>query len=363
VGAIARTIQRAPGPLALTRRGYARFVLIAAAAAFVVAGAALWRSRPSNEPVVAWLSTQLGASHALVRGREVGSPSQSSNALALTVDSQIATDRDSSSRLRLLSGADIALGPETHLVLPDTKDTLHLHEELRLEDGTIRVHVPPLPKGHSFAVRTPNATVSVHGTSFSVTVTNGGVPRGSRTQVVVTEGVVTVQHADGEILLSAGSEWNSAADPSAGGVASDTKAGGSETNPAEKGEPLHTKEKAVPRASRTPASAASDTDSTGVGREAFGAATELADQNRFFAEAMNARDRGDPIRAIVLLNDFVHRYPSCPLTQDAYVARFRLLAQNGDRAAAASAARGYLSLYPNGVAAEEARALESGLPR
>jgi len=88
--------------------------------------------------------------------------------------------------------------------------------------------------------------------------------------------------------------------------------------------------------------------------------TDLANQNQLFSDAMNARDHGDRARAGALLEEFVRRYPSSPLTQDAYVARFRVLTQAGDHAGAALAARSYLALYGNGFAAEEARAVAFG---
>jgi hypothetical protein len=86
--------------------------------------------------------------------------------------------------------------------------------------------------------------------------------------------------------------------------------------------------------------------------------TELASQNRLFAEAMDACEHGDPARAARLLDDFVRRNPaSSPLTQDAYVERFHTLAQLGDRPAASRAAHAYLTLYRSGFARDEARAL------
>jgi outer membrane protein assembly factor BamD (BamD/ComL family) len=85
--------------------------------------------------------------------------------------------------------------------------------------------------------------------------------------------------------------------------------------------------------------------------------TDLANQNRLFAEAMDAREQGDLARAARLLDDFIRRYPVSPLTQDAYVERFRTLAHAGDRAAAGRAARVYLTLYGSGFARDEARAI------
>ncbi len=89
------------------------------------------------------------------------------------------------------------------------------------------------------------------------------------------------------------------------------------------------------------------------------AQTDLADQNRLFAEAMSARKRGGSADALDALEQFVRSYPHSPLAQDAYVERFRILSEAGDRAAAARAARAYLTLFPRGFAREEADSLAS----
>jgi hypothetical protein len=110
---------------------------------------------------------------------------------------------------------------------------------------------------------------------------------------------------------------------------------------------------------RTPNAQNPPSDGVGRGprRGAAPTATELANQNRLFASAMNARERGDSLAAVRLLDDFVRRYPASPLAPDAYVERFRTLAQIGDRQGAARAARSYLSMYASGFARDEARAL------
>jgi outer membrane protein assembly factor BamD (BamD/ComL family) len=57
------------------------------------------------------------------------------------------------------------------------------------------------------------------------------------------------------------------------------------------------------------------------------------------------------------LEVFVSRYPRSPLTQNAYVERFRALAKLGQHARAARAAQRYLADYPKGFAREEAQEL------
>jgi hypothetical protein len=90
--------------------------------------------------------------------------------------------------------------------------------------------------------------------------------------------------------------------------------------------------------------------------------TELAAQNRLYAHAMTARRGGMTTEALRALDEFIRLYPRAPLAQDARVEHFRTLAEQRDREAAARAAREYLTLYPDGFARDEARALASSSP-
>jgi hypothetical protein len=72
--------------------------------------------------------------------------------------------------------------------------------------GRLDVRVPRLTRGEAFSVVTPQATVTVHGTAFTVEVTearNGA----SRTCVRVSEGRVVVRHAAGENTVAPGESW------------------------------------------------------------------------------------------------------------------------------------------------------------
>jgi FecR-like protein len=351
----ARTVETIAKVARASSRSRARWRVVrwgaSAAAVLILVGGSLLRSRMRSETIIARLYSQSGAAHATVHGRELANPEPSSSALALGFDSKVATDRASSSRLQLVSGVEIVVGPETRLALPDTKDSARPREELVLESGLVRVQVPKLPRGHFFGIRTPNAVVSVHGTAFSVEVTQAGPSEVARTKVVVTEGVVSVQHGDREILLDAGTEWTSSVvnAPTTGSSWAGTGSGKTVAESPGRGRSGRTE----PETTKVRSSLV-DSGTTPEGREG---ATELADQNKLFAAAMSARDRGDRTLAATLLEEFCRRYPNSPLTQDAYVTRFRVLAQAGDRAAAARAARSYLLLYGDGFAAEEARAL------
>jgi hypothetical protein len=185
--------------------------------------------------------------------------------------------------------------------------------------------------------------VTVHGTSFSVEVTKSEPAGDLRTRVVVTDGIVTVQHSQGEVLVAAGMEWTSSSDhPS---MAAPPPWNG----PVRKPGP----------ASRKSRLTHASTTASGL-QEPTASDTELANQNGLFAEAMSAREHGDPAAAVRLLDEFIRRYPASPLGQDAHVERFRVLTRMGDHPAAARAARQYLALYGNGFAADEARELAWG---
>ena len=57
----------------------------------------------------------------------------------------------------------------------------------------------------------------------------------------------------------------------------------------------------------------------------------LSDQNRLLAAALDARTRNDDAKAIVFLNELLHKYPSSPLAEEARVERLRCLERLGQR--------------------------------
>jgi hypothetical protein len=324
--AVARSMLDTKARSSLRRRVFALLAAAVAIVGMAVVGGTVWRGRTTSEPV---------ASH-------------------LVLNSQLATVRASPSRMQLRSGVEVSVGPETQLTLPDERDPASTREELVLELGLIRVQVPKLPRGHFFAVRTPDTVVSVHGTAFSVEVTKSGLSAAPKTKVIVTEGVVSVQHSNREILLDAGAEWTSSVEGVDRGAPESSGRPVPEPGPASARAPAQRSEDA-------PASVTSAVLDASVLHERTASQAALANQNRLFSEAMSARDHGDSSAAIGLLEDFIQRYPRAPLAEDAYVERFRVLAEMGKHAAAARAARSYLALYPAGFAGAEARqlALES----
>ena len=83
----------------------------------------------------------------------------------------------------------------------------------------------------------------------------------------------------------------------------------------------------------------------------------LAEENELFSKAKAAARRGDLAQAVTELEVFIARHPRSPLTQNAYVERFRALAKLGQHTRSAQAAQRYLADYPKGFAREEAQEL------
>jgi outer membrane protein assembly factor BamD (BamD/ComL family) len=83
----------------------------------------------------------------------------------------------------------------------------------------------------------------------------------------------------------------------------------------------------------------------------------LAEENRLFSAAVEARNRGDAARAAELFSELLSTYPRSPLREVAQVERFRALSRAGLAERAASEARRYLAEHADGVARAEARDL------
>src|SRR5258708_2521324 len=133
--------------------------------------------------------------------------------LPLGAGDEVATEPGGRGEVVLADGVDIVLESETRLTLPDSSadPAAKTHEAVGLASGTVAVRVPPMAAGHTFSVRTPDAEVTVHGTSFTVEVVpppTTGVG-GAATRVRVTTGVVSVSAAGLDTVLTAGMEWSS----------------------------------------------------------------------------------------------------------------------------------------------------------
>lgn len=246
----------------------------------------------------------------------------------------IATSSRARAELTLDSGATVRLSESTTLKLDRVGRP---PERVRIDVGAIAVTVPPLGPAGRFQVLTPDATVTVHGTAFDVSV----VTRDGRsvTSVVVSEGVVEVEHRAGVVRLPRGASWSSldVDDPEAPRPAPPvpTPSSVEPTSPVPAAPPPRT-----PKESKAPS----------VG-------TALAAQNRLFAAAVAARQGGNDARAVSLLDQLLAKHPDSPLAPEARVERFRALTRMGKKDEAAKEARRYLLEHGSGAARDEARDL------
>lgn len=177
-------------------------------------------------------------------------------------------------------------------------------ERVRLEAGSLSVHVRPQQPGERFLVVLPDGDLEVRGTTFDVTV------KGERTTAVhVTEGVVELRIAGYPVRrLEAGAAWFA---PAAGARASATA------------------NKAPPRDD--------------------GAAA--------YAAALRALGEGDNEGASAALRAFVVSYPDAPQTEDATFLEAVALARAGRVDAAGHAAEEHLARFPSSFHRKEALVL------
>jgi hypothetical protein len=161
------------------------------------------------------------------------------------------------------------------------------NQAYQLRAGRVDVSVPHVPsEKQQLEVITPNATVHVRGTVFSVEVDNhSGAPV---TRVQVTRGSVGVDHNGAQHVVDAGQSWSSL-NSTVGDVAvaePDDRAEGlpSETNNAG----------AAPRGQSAERSS-------------------LREQNQLYARALQAQRRGNHRLAAQLFSALIRKYPDSPL--------------------------------------------------
>jgi FecR protein len=245
---------------------------------------------------------------------------------------ELRTGRDAWARASLPTGAIVDVGPSVRLrfsaidpsVDPGVGHGAGLRDRLELTAGRIQVQVPKLAVGSELRVQTPDATVVVHGTKFSVDRAEAAGSRPATTRVSVTEGVVTVDTDRGQRTLTAGME-------------------------------LVTPETPIATATPSPsAPAPDDAPSVAPGTSSPGTLSTLASENALLSEAMKVRRDGQIERALALVDAFVARYPRSPLMETALVERLGLLEQGGSMARLGREAARYLADYPRGCARPEA---------
>jgi hypothetical protein len=238
----------------------------------------------------------------------------------LASGSRVETPANGRAALAFASGTNGILGESGDLMVGGD-DAMQV---LRLDSGSVDLHVAKVLADRRFLVSTPDADVEVRGTKFRVSLGPSNAACGDKapTHIVVTEGVVIVRHAGADKRVAAGEQWSSDCTP-----------------------PTET---AVPALPSAPPSA-----------NAEPMASTLGEENDLFAEGILATHRGDRQIAIGTFDRFLATYPGSPLAQSAAVERMRLLRLTLPTHAVA-AARQYLARYPNGFAYAEAGTIAAG---
>jgi hypothetical protein len=199
-------------------------------------------------------------------------------------------------------------------------------ERLDLELGRVDVAVPKLEPGRSLCVHTPHATVTVHGTRFSVVVARdaGG---DLRTTVGVQEGAVWVEHDGRTTELGSGKVWSS---DSTSTSSPEPVARGD----GEMGKAAAMAEPGIRSNSRANPSSVHQRRATGAGEGTKSPSTTdfeppatstLSEENALLQRAMVASRDGDDRNAIAILDTLLSRFPHSILKENAQAERLRAI--------------------------------------
>jgi hypothetical protein len=195
-------------------------------------------------------------------------------------------------------------------------------EQLRLDDGTLHVHVRPQQLGERFLVSLPDGEIEVRGTTFDVTVESGATRR-----VHVDDGIVELRLRDlPPRAVVGGDTWTA--------------------TPAMREEPAALVVRPAPvsaprpSASSPPAAPATAEDGTAA-----------------YAAAMARLRAGDNEDAASAFHAFVLAYPRSSMAEDASFLEAVALARSGRADAAALAAEHHLASYPRSFHSKDAAVL------
>jgi ferric-dicitrate binding protein FerR (iron transport regulator) len=242
--------------------------------------------------------------------------------------------------VRLSTGTELAVEHDTNLEFESGGPV----QRFFLAQGVLQAKVAKLGDGQRFVVRTPDAEVEVRGTVFRVEIVepDAACASGARTRVSVSEGLVEVRGAGASTYIHPGESWPAGCARVASATVDVARGAASVVAPAS------------PKPSERAAGAVFQRDMTEA--RTVKEASSISQQNRLFAEANAARQQGDNARAVSLFERLIARYPASPLAEGAAVQRMLAL-KNIDPAAGRSAARQYLSRYPQGYAKRDAEKL------
>jgi hypothetical protein len=219
--------------------------------------------------------------------------SRDRGAQAVPIASELVTEASSSLHVRSGGGLDIELFESSRLSLLGLGQT---SKSVSLLAGSIRCDVPHLRDGQQFSVQTPQGSVIVHGTVFSVFVS--ALAEGARTCVNVEQGEVLVRTATGATRVGAGQAWGCEreARPAASFTAELVPLTTS-VRPF-RGTPHPKQDRSLPGT--------------------------LDEENRLFQAALAAERRRDLALARATFDELLTKYPASPVAGEARAARERV---------------------------------------
>ncbi|WP_437287486.1 FecR domain-containing protein [Sorangium sp. So ce406] len=197
--------------------------LAAVLAAVVLSEVVVLRARPPA-PAAARV-TALQGSVEIASGGATRSP-PSLALVPLASEDELRTGEQATASASLATGATIEVGPSTRVRFTSTGAGQDRSDDVvALERGRVSVAVPPLAAGMTLSVRTPDTTITVHGTRFSVERLVGPAGEPAETRVSVVEGRVAVRHGAVERFVGRGETWSSrGAEPGVAPPAGDAQA-------------------------------------------------------------------------------------------------------------------------------------------
>ncbi len=224
------------------------------------------------------------------------------DSLVLEEAQALETQENSHARVHGGRGLDIDVGPGSRVVVGALEPKTGA-ARLELQRGLVSCSVDPAGVGPKLSVITPDATVSVKGTIFSVEVMDDG--ESTRSCVRVQRGLVEVARGGRVEKVSAGQ--------SSGCAQAEVPAEDSAASPEGQPEARPARPSEAPLSSRTQSKGSND-----------GGLPSLARQNSLLARALAAEREGRLMQAESQLTELLEQFPSTPLRVDAETARTRI---------------------------------------
>jgi hypothetical protein len=267
---------------------YGSGLALAAAAAF-----ALWVSPTLFNTENNLIATSSG-DFLLLRGEQQETVHAGATTQLRELD-QVRTPASHGATLTLPTGSDVQVSESSAVQIAQINPGNY--ETLRLLGGSVKVHVPKLETGEYFAVLTETSKVVVHGTRFTVDVSQRATP--GATCVMVDEGLVAVHTAEQVHWVGVGESWGCKA----------AVAKNEDTPPSPPAVAADPAEAPVAATNRNLGSTSNEQ------REI----ASLAEQNRLFQRALTHQRREEWDEARGAYEELLKRYPGAPLAGEARV--------------------------------------------